>query len=97
MVHSVINQPNINQQTPVATPTPTPEVSRLDSELQAAREHARRLTAMYGTGLPEVAVAWDVVEELLAEKARQRQARPTAFSNYCEQNPDAPECRVYEV
>jgi hypothetical protein len=71
--------------------------SSLDTELQSALEHARRLTEMYGTGIPEVVVAWSVVEELLAEKARQRSAKRTAFEDYCATYPDAPECRMYDV
>lgn len=75
---------------PIGQPT-------LESELRVALEHARRLTAMYGTDQPEVAVAWDVVEELLVARARQRANAPSGFENYCERHPDALECRLYEV
>ena len=90
MVQSAINL-NASCQTPVR------KAPSLDAELQVALEHARRLTAMYGTELSDVAVAWDIVEELLATKARQRQAQPTAFNEYCEQFPDALEARIYDV
>jgi hypothetical protein len=38
------------------------------------------------------------VEELQAEAAHQRQDHPqkTYFENYCDSNPDAAECRIYE-
>jgi len=39
---------------------------RLDSELRANREHARRLAKMYGPRASETAAAWDAVEEILA-------------------------------
>jgi hypothetical protein len=51
---------------------------------------------MYGTANIEVAIAWETVEELQVAKARQRQAAPTTFARYCAENPDAPECRIYE-
>lgn len=73
----------------------------IDTNLGAALEHARRLTALYGIGAAEVAVAWDVFEELLTAKARQAEAEtlsPTSgFAGYCSLNPEAPECRVYDL
>ncbi len=81
-------------------PTTTSRKS-LDAELGAALEHARRLTALYGIGAPEVAVAWDVFEELLTAKARQAEATAfspaSGFAGYCALNPDAPECRIYDL
>lgn len=71
---------------------------RLEADLQVALEHARRLTELYGTtGRPEVAVAWDTVEELLTAKARRREQSPTTFQTYCSRYPDAPECRIYDT
>lgn len=68
----------------------------LENRLQAALEHARRLTALFELTKPEVAIAWENVEELLTEKARQRAAKKTPFALHCEANPSAPECRIYE-
>jgi hypothetical protein len=79
--------------TPDAKSTPKPS---LDNMLQAALEHARRLTEMYGTDKIEVAIAWEAVEELQVAKARQKAATQSAFARYCAENPDAPECRIYE-
>ncbi|HEY9764167.1 MAG TPA: Calvin cycle protein CP12 [Trichocoleus sp.] len=81
----------------IATPVARSAADKLESELRAALEHARRLTDLLGTGTPEVAVAWDVVEELLAAKARRREKATSSLESYCSLNPDAPECRVYEV
>lgn len=73
----------------------------LDANLGASLEHARRLTALYGIGSTEVAVAWDVFEELLTAKARQADATAlspaSGFSGYCALNPNAPECRIYDL
>jgi hypothetical protein len=80
--------------------TPRRPLSRsrsIDSELRASREHARRLTALYGPCTPATAAAWDAVEEILAMKADQRVERLTAFQIYCQENPSAPEARIYDV
>ncbi|MUL36012.1 Calvin cycle protein CP12 [Gloeocapsopsis dulcis] len=72
----------------------------LETSFQAALEHARRLTQMYGIDTPEVAVAWDTVEELItaiAAKDRQRETPTSAFAKYCALYPEAPECRLYDV
>lgn len=68
----------------------------LETSCQAALEHARRLTQMYGIGATEVAVAWDAVEELMTARRRQ-ESSTSAFENYCALNPNAPECRIYDV
>lgn len=72
----------------------------LDTALQAALEHARRLTSMFGTDCVEVAIAWDTVEELQSLKARraaQQYGTPkAAFARYCAENPEAPEARIYD-
>ncbi len=68
----------------------------LDNALKAALEHARRLTAMYGTDNIEVALAWETVDELETASANQKAKEPNTFESYCAAYPDAPECRIYE-
>jgi hypothetical protein len=68
----------------------------LETSFQAALEHARRLTQMCGTKATEVAVAWEVVEELAIAK-RRKQDPFSAFERYCIAHPDAPECRIYDL
>ncbi|MEO1209542.1 MAG: Calvin cycle protein CP12 [Cyanobacteria bacterium J06638_20] len=68
----------------------------LEARLQVALEHARRLTAMYGTGNIEVAIAWETVEELQKATVQQKASQLSPFAQYCAANPDAPECRIYE-
>lgn len=81
------------------SPAVTPSVvaaPALENRLQAALEHARRLTEMRGTADIEVAIAWETVEELQVAMYRRQQATPTCFEQFCVDNPDAPECRIYE-
>ncbi|NEP60106.1 MAG: CBS domain-containing protein [Symploca sp. SIO2G7] len=71
----------------------------LEDELEAAREEARAICEAKGATSPECAAAWDAVEELQAEAADQRSAKQdksSSMKQYCDDNPDAPECRIYE-
>jgi CBS domain-containing protein len=70
----------------------------LEDRLEAAREEARAICREQGEGSPACAAAWDIVEELQAETAHQRQPDKSknAFQSYCDANPDAEECRIYE-
>ncbi|NER23065.1 MAG: CBS domain-containing protein [Symploca sp. SIO1C2] len=71
----------------------------LEDEVEAAREEARTICESKGATSPECAAAWDTVEELQAEAAHQRSAKQdqsSSMKQYCDDNPDAPECRIYE-
>ena len=72
----------------------------IEDKLEAAREEARAVCAAQGQTSQACAVAWDVVEELQAEVADRRVATSStgnsAMAAYCAENPDAPECRIYE-
>ncbi len=67
---------------------------RIQKEIQDAREAC---DAAGGTS-QECAAAWDVVEELQAEASHQRQqgGEKNSFEAYCDTNPEADECRVYD-
>lgn len=68
---------------------------KIDQELA----EARAVCEVKGDGSAECAAAWDAVEELQAEASHQKQkAEPakTSFQQYCEANPDADECRIYD-
>ena len=81
----------------VSRPAPSLE-STLETQLQAALEHARRLTEMYGTQNIEVALAWETVEELQTAKAGYPKTNLTInFVRYCAENPGASEARIYDV
>jgi CP12 domain len=72
-------------------------MSNIQDKIQAELENARAVCSADATS-GDCAVAWDVVEELQAEAAHQRQEHPEKnnFEKYCDANPDAVECRVYE-
>ncbi len=70
----------------------------IEDRVDAAREDARALCAEKGATAPECAAAWDAVEELQAVAADKRQEakKSNSFKDYCAENPDALECRIYE-
>lgn len=70
----------------------------LKEQIKQETEQAREVCSTEGATSAECAVAWDSVEELQAEAAHQRQNNPekSSLEQYCDTNPDAPECRVYE-
>ncbi len=75
----------------------THSVSPLQNRLRAALEHARRVTSMYGQDRIEIALAWEMVEELGKAQRYDRAPRLSNFELYCLMNPDAPECRIYDL
>ncbi|MDY7013120.1 MAG: CP12 domain-containing protein [Cyanobacteriota bacterium] len=76
-----------------------PKALVLEDQIQQARENARRVCAEKGPTSPDCAAAWDIVEELQAEAAHRRAKKleKTYFEEYCEENPDAREARMYET
>jgi CBS domain-containing protein len=76
-----------------------PKSLLLDENIQKALENARAICAKKGAKSPECAAAWDTVEELQAEAAHQRAKKleKSHFDEYCEENPDAFESRVYDT
>ncbi len=75
-----------------------PKSLLLEDQIHKAVAEARALCASKGVTSPECAAAWDIVEELQAELAHQRSQKPskTAFEEYCEDNPEALEARIYD-
>lgn len=81
----------------IAAPTLEQPVA-MEQRMQNALSQAREACAAQGSTSQACAVAWDIVEELHAEYAHQKaQERPTEFEGYCDSNPNAEECRVYDV
>ena len=70
----------------------------LEDQIEAAREEARAICQQQGDASPACAAAWDAVEELQMAAADQRseQQEKTSFQSYCEENPNAAECRIYD-
>ncbi len=70
----------------------------LETRLKAALEHARRMTEMYGSNSIDTVLAWETVEELqYVNSSRQSMTFEHAFAQYCAENPNAPEARMYDV
>lgn len=73
-------------------------MSNIEEKIEQELANARAVCSTEGANSGDCAAAWDAVEELQAEAAHQRQNQPkkTSFQEYCEANPDAAECRVYD-
>lgn len=74
-------------------------MSDIHNQIEKERDQAREVCEIKGDGSAECAAAWDAVEELQAEAAHQRQRgddSKTSFEKYCDANPEADECRVYD-
>ncbi len=78
-------------QTQETTPTIQERLSDLIDQAHAACETTGAVSS-------DCAVAWDAVEEVQAEVAHRRDRAPqSSLQTYCDTNPDAAECRVYDV
>jgi len=70
-------------------------MSNITEKVQEELKHARETCEASGENSQECVVAWDAVEEAVAS-----QPEPTKVKNslevYCDANPDADECRLYE-
>ncbi|MBR8832050.1 MAG: hypothetical protein N5P05_000667 [Chroococcopsis gigantea SAG 12.99] len=73
-------------------------MSNIQDRIQEELENARTVCGTEGSASSDCAAAWDAVEELQAEASHQRENQPpkTYLEEYCDANPDAAECRVYE-
>ena len=71
--------------------------SDIKEQIEQELDNARQVCDVEGGESAACAAAWDVVEELQAEASHQRQVKPkNSLEQYCDVNPDADECRVYE-
>lgn len=72
-------------------------MSNIEQQIEQEREQARAVCDIAGGTSGECAAAWDAVEELQAEASHKRQVKPkNSLEQYCDDNPDAAECRLYE-
>ncbi|MBV9387886.1 MAG: hypothetical protein JOZ78_15795 [Chroococcidiopsidaceae cyanobacterium CP_BM_ER_R8_30] len=72
--------------------------SRIDELIESERERARAVCDTSGSDSGDCAAAWDAVEELQAEASHQRAATQpkTSLEKYCDENPSAAECLIYD-
>lgn len=74
--------------------------SNIQESIEKERELARAACSINGSNSEECAAAWDAVEELQAEASHQQSSPRTKPKNslerYCDENPEADECRIYD-
>lgn len=73
-------------------------MSDIKEKIQEELQSARDTCSTEGGSSEACAAAWDAVEELQAEASHQRDTKPAKsnFEKYCDDNPEADECRIYE-
>lgn len=74
-------------------------MNNIHDQIEQELQQARTVCDVKGAASGECAAAWDAVEELQAEASHQRQQQgpqKTSLEKYCDANPDADECRVYD-
>ncbi len=74
-------------------------MSNIQEKIEKELEQARETCDSSGATSGECAAAWDAVEELQAEAAHQRGSNnqdKNSLEQYCDDNPDAAECRIYD-
>ncbi|NET31796.1 MAG: hypothetical protein F6K19_07310 [Cyanothece sp. SIO1E1] len=72
-------------------------MSDIQEQIEQEIEQARSACDVSGGESSECAAAWDAVEELQAEASHQRQSKPkNSLEKYCDDNPEAAECRIYD-
>jgi tetrahydrodipicolinate N-succinyltransferase len=73
-------------------------MSDIQEKIQEELANARAVCSTEGADSQDCAAAYDALEELQAEAAHKRQTNPekSYFEQYCDANPEAAECRVYE-
>lgn len=70
----------------------------LETAIAQALEEARAACQTAGENSNKCAVAWDIVEELQAERSHREAAKQkSGFDLYCLEHPEAIECLIYDV
>jgi hypothetical protein len=71
--------------------------NNIHEQIEKERSQAREVCSTDGATSPECAAAWDAVEELQAEASHQKEHHePNSLEKYCNDNPEAAECRIYD-
>ena len=69
----------------------------IEDRIEQARESAHQAGEKFGKTSPEFAVAMEILEELHQEAGHQRSAKPqNSLERFCDDNPDSPECLLYD-
>ncbi|MBC7882060.1 MAG: Calvin cycle protein CP12 [Anaerolineae bacterium] len=66
--------------------------------IEEEKAEAKEICDINGKDSPHCAAAWDAVEEVQAAASHQKTKAPAknSLQVYCEDNPEAAECRIYE-
>jgi hypothetical protein len=73
------------------------DTATIEQRLQTLTEQARTACSQTGAVSSECAAAWDAVEEVQAEMADRRFLAKSEFERFCQERPEAAECRIYDV
>ena len=77
--------------------TNTQTTSDIQAKIEEEVAEARAVCDISGSNSAACAAAWDAVEELQAAASHQSQEKPkNSLQQYCDANPEADECRLYE-
>jgi hypothetical protein len=69
----------------------------IEDRIEQAREDARQAGEKHGKTSPEYIVAMDTLEELHQEAGHRSAAKPkSSLERHCSDNPEAPECLIYD-
>ena len=72
-------------------------MSNIKEQILVEVKQARETCETSGTGSQECTIAWETVEELQSTLAHQQQDKPkNSLEIYCDDNPEADECRLYD-
>ncbi len=76
----------------------TMNLQSIQLQIQEEMKKAQEATAKFGKASKEAATAWDIVEELEAEASHLKAASGPVdpLEEFCEDKPEADECRIYE-
>ncbi|MBW4573121.1 MAG: Calvin cycle protein CP12 [Tolypothrix carrinoi HA7290-LM1] len=71
----------------------------LEEVIFDAIAEARQTCDLSGSNSANCAVAWDIVEELQAEKSHKNQKTKgkSSLESYCDRHPEAVECLIYDL
>ena len=74
-------------------------IATVQKNLAHALEDARTVCSLEGNTSPACAARWDIVEELHAALAHEREipSKPNSLERFCDEFPDSQECRLYDV
>jgi hypothetical protein len=72
-------------------------MSNIKEQILVEVKQARETCETSGTDSQECVVAWESIEELQSELSHAQDDKPkNSLERYCDDNPEADECRLYD-